>query len=177
MQDIMVDIETLGTTPGSVVLSIGAIMFDPEAGLLGPTFYEEINQQSCFDIGCTTDASTILWWNRQSADARAVLDSTVAKPIQDVLHLFSSFVESTHSKSVRIWGNGSDFDNVLIISLYNKCNRIPNWKYYNHRCFRTLKNLFPGVPKGENTGKHNALNDAIAQADHACAIFKKMRNR
>ena len=42
MNHVMVDIETLGTTNNSVVLSIGAVKFDHQG--LGEEFYAEIGR-------------------------------------------------------------------------------------------------------------------------------------
>ena len=40
----MIDIESLGVVPGSIVLSIGAVMFNPyEEGAVGATFYGVID--------------------------------------------------------------------------------------------------------------------------------------
>src|ERR1700721_3055421 len=75
MNHVMADIETLGTRPGSVILSIGAVAFDHRQGL-GPEFHVKINQQSSERAGLTVDKGTLAWWMRQSPEARALLDET-----------------------------------------------------------------------------------------------------
>jgi hypothetical protein len=45
--DLMIDLETLGLTANSVVLSIGAVFFDLEGEDLGPTFYTNVDRESC----------------------------------------------------------------------------------------------------------------------------------
>ena len=72
--DVMLDIETGGTRPGSVIYSIGAVVFDTfydESNW--PTFYSPINRQSCLGYGMTEDPDTILWWDEQSEEAREVI--------------------------------------------------------------------------------------------------------
>jgi len=62
---------------------------------------------------------------------------------------------------------------------YQQYRMPPPWRPYAGRCYRTYKNL-PGardvkVPRlGEH---HNALDDAIYQATHLCAVHKALFNR
>lgn len=69
--DVMIDIETLGTAPGSVILSIGAVAFVrdrmPEDWR---EFSSVISVESSKSCGLTTDQSTIDWWKRQDSYAR-----------------------------------------------------------------------------------------------------------
>jgi hypothetical protein len=64
MINVMVDIETLGTEPGCVVLSIGAVAFDKEMGFV-EDFYEVINTVDSFSEGLTYDNDTLAWWKKQ----------------------------------------------------------------------------------------------------------------
>lgn len=57
----MLDLETFGTKPGSVIRSIGAVMFDLD-GRTGPEFYRNIDEESCVKAGLTYDPSTVSWW-------------------------------------------------------------------------------------------------------------------
>ena len=68
MSNLMLDIETLGTGPNSVILSIGAVEFD-ETGVISK-FYEAIDPESCTDWGLQIDARTVLWWMDQNDAAR-----------------------------------------------------------------------------------------------------------
>ncbi|MDD2747238.1 MAG: hypothetical protein PHG39_06760 [Acidithiobacillus ferrooxidans] len=45
MHDVMMDIEALFTRLGAVVLTIGAVIFDPESGRIGQTFAKAV--QAC----------------------------------------------------------------------------------------------------------------------------------
>lgn len=46
--------------------------------------------------------------------------------------------------------------------------------YRNERCYRTLKNLYFNIKPLEFAGnKHNALHDALNQAEHASMILRK----
>ena len=58
--NVMVDLETLGNGSESVIISIGAVEFDPETGELGREFYKVVDAQSCVDAGLKIDASTVM---------------------------------------------------------------------------------------------------------------------
>ena len=49
----MLDLETLGNKPGSVIASIGAVKFGD--GKIIDKFYRTINMQSCVRIGIALD--------------------------------------------------------------------------------------------------------------------------
>jgi hypothetical protein len=175
--NVMLDIETLGTKPGSIILSIGACVFDselPESAW--PTFYSVINRKISEGLGLTTDKATLDWWLRQTKDARRVLEEAEdidAPSLFTVLRNFNAWLQDY--QPVVVWGNGSDFDNVLLTAAYTICNMRPNWKFTNNRCFRTLKNIFPGWCLEDRKGvHHNALDDALHQARSAANILGKI---
>lgn len=177
IKDVMLDLETLGTEPGSVILSIGATFFN--ANGLGEQMYIVINTQSALEAGLKLDPRTVEWWSKQSAEARSVtaLAATSTVSLEQALQMFSNWLEMrTDPKKVRIWGNGSDFDNVMMQFAYKAAGLPYPVKFYNHRCFRTLKNIAPelGSATPERAGvHHDALDDAIFQAE--CAV--RMLNR
>lgn len=176
--DVMVDLETLGTSAGCVVLSIGAIAFYPKEQQLGRTFYHVINQLSCAEVGLFADSDTVDWWNKQSLDAREVFyqaqDPNTSLRLGDVLTRFETFIKNVEA-DVRIWGNGADFDLPILGKAYLLSNREIPWKPWNGRCYRTLKNLSPETEAPEREGvHHHALDDAKFQARHALALFRDL---
>lgn len=160
--------ETLGQTPGSVLLSIGVCGFGPERRH-GRMFYERISVASCLDIGLKIDADTLLWWMRQSDEARAELQKQ-AKPLAEVLVAFNEFV-GADADCVEVWGNGASFDLAVLATAYKACRLPVPWKFWNERCYRTMKALYPEI-RMERTGTHhNALDDALSQARHLAQIL------
>lgn len=178
MKDCMLDLETLGRRAGCIVLSIGAVMFDDEAGTLGPEFYTEINQQSCLSRGLYVDHETAEWWKQQNNDAQQVLRNTIGSkgtPIQTALTCFADFLREHGGEKVRIWGNGANFDQPILAECYAKTGIDLPWKFWNDRCYRTLKNLVL-LPETPFAGvKHNALADAKHQAIHAIKLLTSLR--
>lgn len=163
----MVDIETLGTAPGSIILSIGAVRFGSKG--LGDSFYEEISMRSCVDRGLTFDPDTLQWWLRQDEEARAVLNPAKPMGLDTALREFVGFV----GEDTRVWGCGSDFDNSLIGQACRLCG-IPPLPFWHNRCYRTLKALAPHIKQDRKGTYHNAHDDARTQAEHAIAICKAL---
>ena len=68
MNNVMLDLETLGTSPGCIILSIGAVFFDKNG--LGQEFYQTIDVQSSIDAGLTMSGGTFKWWMGQQGAVR-----------------------------------------------------------------------------------------------------------
>jgi len=177
-KDVMIDLETLDTRPGAVILSLGAVFFDPVKGL-GDAFHLIISRADSELMGLTVSADTLAWWEKQSDEAKKTLhaaSSVAALEPSAVFGEFNKFLSRAEggASKVKLWGNGSDFDNVLLIAAYEAAGVKPNWRYYNHRCFRTLKKLAPAVKVDRQGTYHNALDDAKTQAEHAIKIYQHL---
>lgn len=178
--DVMVDLETLGRRPGCAILSIGAVYFNPATGELGDTFYVAVrNDGSQEKLGLHVDPDTLRWWESQGAAARGVFaeaqSRTKSKQVGRALDMLNEFLAPPGKRQVRLWGNGSDFDNAILAVAMAAAKRELAWEFWNNRCFRTLKNLVR-VPEPERAGTHhNALDDAVHQARHALAILAELR--
>jgi len=173
--DIMVDLETRGNTPGCAILSIGAVAFHPTKNDLGDEYYAVINTKSCHELGLKDDPGTMSWWSKQSEEARKVIKESEegGSHITNVLNDFGTWVGKFGSGKVRIWGNGSDFDNAILACAYGAAGRPLPWKFWNNRCYRTLKNLWDprGIMLDRSGTYHNALDDAKTQARHLVKMF------
>jgi exodeoxyribonuclease VIII len=69
--DVMVDLETMGTSHTAPIIAIGAVVFGNNATHDNEEFYETISLQSAVDSGAVIQPSTVLWWMQQSDEARA----------------------------------------------------------------------------------------------------------
>jgi hypothetical protein len=171
MQNVMIDLETLGTRPGSAVLAIGAVFFD--ANGLGYEFYKRVTLESCLKAGLKMDASTVLWWMGQEDAARRELydKELMRNDLREAMGAFSDFLLVCDPDDLKVWGNGSDFDIVLMLDCYEAVGLQAPWKFYNHRCYRTLKSLAPHSSANRARGvHHNGLDDAKSQALHAIQV-------
>jgi hypothetical protein len=186
MRHVMIDLETLGTVPGCVILSIGAVEFLPETGQLGQEFYAVVNTASCEEAFLTISEKTMSWWQSQSAEARAVVDMAAigGGALADVLNSFNVWLAGIGTaKDLRLYGNGADFDNPILASAYDAVKIKPHAAPYGGRCYRTLKNLhelfgpaFKAHKLEHRSGTHhNALDDAKSQARHLMEIVDTVR--
>ena len=182
-KNIMVDLETMGINNDAAILSIGAVWFDPSEDTLGPTFYRDISLKDCIQRGMGVDAGTIKWWMEQTDEARKYIYITEGGPLPHVLNDFTRFCSQpkqgfAQRKDLRLWGNGSTFDNVILASAHNRAEVTVPWSYRGNMCFRTLRMLAKelGVDhKVEDVGtKHNALDDAVFQANQANKILRAL---
>ena len=164
---VMLDLETLGNKPGSVIVAVGAVKFG--AGKILEEFYERVDAQSCVSIGLQMDVSTVLWWMKQSDEARQEL-STHGEHINDVLVEFRDWLGDSNAA---IWGNGAAFDNVILSDAYAAAGMVRPWKYTNDRCYRTVKSLCPDIPCPHVGMHHHALDDARSQALHLMSLLEE----
>jgi len=180
MKHLMIDIETLGTTADSAILSLGAVFFDPANNLLGHEFYTEISLASCQAAGMRMDASTIQWWMRQSKEAQKVFQEDQTT-ISDALMNFRAFVlDNANAKYVQVWGNGPSFDNAIVSSAFDRIAVKKPWNHWNERCVRTMVELGRAIgidPKKDlpfEGEAHNALDDAKHQAKYVSVIYQAL---
>lgn len=174
MQNIMVDLETLGTRAGCSILSIGAVAFDHHG--LGEEFYQVVHRPSCTDLGLYEDDDTLNWWTKQSPEARKVLEDSVdparCLDLPQALSGFNTFVAANGGFKAKMWGNGADFDNVILVAAFAASKMKQKWGLYNNRCYRTAKSIRPDLKIRRMSGvHHNALDDAKNQAMHLIEII------
>jgi exodeoxyribonuclease VIII len=173
-KNVMIDLETLGTVPGSVILSIGAVAFDegqPES-LWDQFEARPIKVRSSRAVGLTIDEGTLAWWMHQDAEARGLLDCALEGAGGLTVHEAMSEFSDWFPLDACIWGNGANFDEPLLTAAYSAIGRVPPYKYYVSHCYRTMKNLFRNVPTPAFQGlKHDALADALHQTRHLQAIL------
>ncbi len=171
MSNIMVDIETMGQGSTAAIVAIGAVVFD-ECGL-GDELYIKISLEEAAKYG-QIDASTVLWWLGQEDAARKELTDGITSSPQEAAVMLTHFITNSRDVNDRLslWGNGSDFDNVILSNWYASMGLSTPWRFWENRCYRTIKSLYRDI-KMERTGTHHkALDDARTQAKHLIAIAK-----
>lgn len=94
--------------------------------------------------GAVIDPSTVIWWLKQSSEARSAIVNDDAIPLQDALLQFREFVSDNvagGSKKAQVWGNGASFDNSILRSSYDCIAEDYPWEYWNDRDVRTMVEL------------------------------------
>lgn len=172
MTHIMLDIETLGTRPGFVVLSAAFVRFSDYASTS-----VNLNVEDQIAIGLERDPDTIAWWAQQSQEARAAAFGPAA-PLLPVLEHLAAWL-AWAGPDAFIWCHGASFDAPMLQEVYRRAGLPIPWSFRNVRDTRTLYDL-AGVNLADYpTGTaHNALDDAIAQtkaANEALRILAQVR--
>ncbi|HBQ5581400.1 exodeoxyribonuclease VIII [Klebsiella pneumoniae] len=180
---VMVDLETMGKKHNAPIVAIGAVVFDPATGSIGESFYKVVCLESSVNWGAVIDPSTVIWWLKQSSEARSVIVNDDAIPLQDALLQFREFVSDNvagGSKKAQVWGNGASFDNSILRSSYDCIAEDYPWEYWNDRDVRTMVELGQAISFDPKTtipfeeSRHNALADAIHQARYVSAIWQRI---
>lgn len=176
MNHIMLDLETMGLCGNSAIVSIGAVVFDPQSGILGKTFYANVDLSSCVEYGLEVDAATVAWWSFQNSEAKQSLFKDL-KPLEEALNAFTQFIYQF--EKVKIWGNGLGFDNVIIKNAYAAIKQDRPWNDFQDRDMRTIVDITETIHGKQNFVKegvsHNALDDAKNQARFVCQCWRLLK--
>jgi hypothetical protein len=171
LRHVMIDLETMGLRPTSAMVSIGAVHFDGQKIL--SEFHTAVNLQSALAMGLTKDQSTVDWWMKQSVEARSSWQREDAPELATAMSQFSAWIRDIGGKrQIAPWGNGADFDLVLMKHAYDVLEADPEWEFWNHHCFRTMKNMFKVAAMPRTGTYHNALDDAKTQVLHLQRILE-----
>lgn len=174
---VSIDIETLGTRPGSVILSIGAVRFNADC-IFGEGFYRTISIADSLRSGLTVDGDTLRWWLSQTAEQlHSETFSGTERPLTVLTALAKWLADAPFDG---VWTNDPSFDAALLneasvrSSPFTFSDPLPLWDHKKNRCYRTLRALgvIPDVTidgltiagKPVPNVKHHALRDAVHQA-------------
>ena len=189
LRHVMTDLETLGTVPGCVGFSIGAVLMDFETGQLGEEFYTEICVEDSKNAFLIEDADTRKWWDEKPEDARAALikaESGTAPKLAPAMMAFNDYLLGLGGmRSIRLYGNGADFDNPILRVMWDAAGVLPFYSkagFFGGRCYRSLKSLEEifgeamAFEKLDRQGTyHNALDDAKSQAVHLMDNVRRIK--
>ncbi|EED1768537.1 3'-5' exoribonuclease [Escherichia coli] len=174
---LMIDLETMGKNPDAPINALVGKFFDPATGEMGPEFSKTIDLETA---GGVIDRDTIKWWLKQSREAQsAILTDEI--PLDDALLQLREFIDENSGEFfVQVWGNGANFDNVILRRSYERQGIPCPWRYTNDRDVRTMVALGLVMDfdarsvitfEGE---RHNALHDARYQAKYVSVIWQKL---
>ena len=161
MKDVMIDIETLGTSIDCIILSIAAVEFDRFTGEINREFYEKIKPQH--GQGRELSFDTLKWWANQPSGAFSEAMSGRDNLSTVIWHL-SKWWNQFHWEHF-CWSQGTDFDIAILEHAFKTNNYYVPWKYNAKRDTRTAYDVCGFDPKSiEREGTyHNALDDCKHQ--------------
>lgn len=170
--NVMIDLETLSTKYNAGILSIGAVKFDYQG--VNSEFYVNVKLRSSKQFNLDISPDTMNWWAQQYEDNPEILQE-MFKNGKDLEYALGDFVDWYGPDSMNTWGNGSDFDLVILTNAFNVFGMKTPWTYGHINCYRTLKGLIDKdrqLLPPKNKMHHNALADAKWQAEHMINMWK-----
>jgi hypothetical protein len=172
--DVMLDIETLSTRPESVVLTIGAVKFDPwgddvdvEHGL-----YHRVNVDEQIALNRHVQEETVEWWGKQPAD---VFEEAMGENDRVSLDTMCADLNRFLVGVNNIWCQGPAFDIVILENLYRQLVKPTPWQFWQIRDSRTLFGVHGDPREKDRKAAHNALMDCYYQAIGVQHIYKLVR--
>jgi len=159
MNHIMIDLETLSTAKNAVILSLGAVVFDPHGITLGNSLHLGVHPSSQQELGGDIDGGTILW----HFDKKSEFPSP-ALSIDSVIRQLTVFYKREECR--RVWSNGATFDIPIIEFYFKRLGMSPPWHYGDARDTRTAYEIagWDESPT-RKLNLHDALEDALKQAE------------
>ena len=169
----MLDIETLSTRPESVILTLGAVKFDPfgdevdtDSGL-----YVRINVDEQLALNRHVQQETVEWWGKQSEDVREeALGEHERTGLEQFVDQLNRFLVGANA----IWCQGPAFDIVILENLYRQLGRPTPWQFWQIRDSRTLFSVHGDPRAKDRAGAHNALIDCYYQARGVQEVYKQV---
>ena len=170
MQDIMIDIESTDVRFTAGVLTIGAVKFDRNTSEITDKFYRRLGYNQAAKYG-SVDNDTLAWWQRQNPAVREEAFNG------DYDAHIAAYELTDFCKNARgVWGNGALFDLGILDHWLHALEFSTAWDF-NVRDCRTLVELAAvrGFHKSQyprGGGHHNALDDAIYQAQYISGMWQ-----
>jgi hypothetical protein len=183
----MLDIETLGIKPGSVILEIAAYCFelegDPEYGgwtnTFGITEYFVLYPNTTYQkmIGMTVDEKTLKWWKETNEKQLLSYSTKESSSPEKIISCFNLMKGSNF-----IWTKGN-FDIPILEFFFERIAYQSPWHYRAPSDLRTvmkIANLLGWKDQVVRTGEaHSALEDCrhqIKQLKSAYQYLKRADN-
>lgn len=167
----MIDLETLSTRPDAVILSLGAIKFNPytQDDPHDPLYFK-VDVDSQTSMGRHVMEDTLDWWTKQPEHIRE--DALGEDDRMDLNYTVNAINKWAVGVDI-FWCQGPLFDYAILQNLYAQLNRPAPWQYWAIRDSRTLFSLYreTGIPKVD---AHNALADCDYQAKKVQRYYKKL---
>ncbi|NCB95306.1 MAG: hypothetical protein EOM35_02380 [Negativicutes bacterium] len=194
--NLMIDIETLSTAANAHILSIGICSFTLEKGAATNWGLKETYRLGLIDQGRKIDTDTLAFWLKQpkklfkkQCEPEISLPDALKELSNDLELVKKMSFDGVNEQKQNIWCNGASFDFTILRDAFAQYGIPLPWKYYQENCMRSIKALFNShiegqikqeveerlKSKGFELENHDALSDAIWQAEYVSAAVNKIR--
>ena len=171
--DIQIDMETFDTAPSAKIISLALVGYNRNTAEAVHEIYARFKVAM---MPGTVSRSTINWWHREDYKNPGLLAEATGGEV-DPLQFFDDLVSGFPQGDVKVWGNGSNFDVVILEETLKSLHCPVPWKFWNVRDLRTLLDIAEVNPRQcqFDGDKHNALHDARHQTRMALYAKQKIR--
>jgi len=169
---VCLDLETMCTLPTAVVLTLGAVKFDPFSMQEPHTpLYTRLEINDQLEKGRTVSDSTMTWWSKQEASIRdEAFNDDDRDPVEKLLHDLRKYVVGVS----HIYCQGPTFDMVILENMFRQYSIPIPWQYWQIRDCRTLFDLTGDLRIKSKDTLHNALADSFSQAVGVQLVHNKL---
>lgn len=179
MREIMLDIETLGTSDNALITTISMVQFDLETGEVGSQIELALNWEEQEKNGGIIDAGTVRWWMQQADVAIKAMVNLPTYSVERVIVEIEEWIEAIFGEKVndvKVWGNGVTFDNTIVRNLYTRHGATFPIPYWGDTDVRTLLALCPTKVKKEVEfvgTQHKGIDDCLYQIKY-CTLANQI---
>ncbi|MCW1887674.1 3'-5' exoribonuclease [Luteolibacter flavescens] len=153
----MLDIEALGKRPGSAIVELAAVTFDPETGATGEEFLVRLKPELPF----VCDYETIRWHRDHGTTIEHADAIEPAKAIAALCAWLDQVIPDRESRVPWSWGITYDFPLLMPLLDLRPPGSPEPWRYYQVRDARTVWKVAFGDQR-RATRPHEALADTKA---------------
>lgn len=174
----MLDIETLGTKPGCVVLEYALRHFlneDEDSGVYsvvsGAITHVRIDIDAQVKAGAVIDFDTLKWW--LNTDPLRLQNVVNEDDVQTPTFAANWLQDSFYWQSITIWARDPDFDCAIMEDFYSRFGKPGKriWHFANKRSHRTIIDL-AGIKHIPALDAHSAVADVDAQIESAIKALR-----
>ena len=167
----MIDLETLSTRPDAVILSLGAIKFDPySTAEPHDPLYFKVDVDTQTEMGRHVMQDTLNWWSTQPEHIREdALGESDRISLDDTIKEINRWAVVVDV----FWCQGPLFDYAILQNLYAQLGKPVPWQYWAIRDSRTIFSLYRETDVAK-VDAHNALADCDYQAKKVQRYYKQL---
>ena len=171
----MIDLETLGVLPDTVIMTLGAVKFDPYSDAEPHSeLYMRLDVEEQTEVYSRTILDdTLAWWATQPQEIQdEAFLSTDRTSVEDTLAQLNKYLVGVD----KIWCQGPVFDICILENLYRQYDKHFNWVFWNIRDSRTLFGLMQEDPRKKyKFAAHNALEDCRIQSKCIQEVYAELQ--
>lgn len=174
----MIDVESLGTDPGSLIVSFAIVPFNLQTMFTyQPAFLANISMESSYRKGMKTKADKLRTWimNKDGRSEQRKELFVNDRDVTDVMVDAAAYI-SMFGADVYVWSKDM-LDLILMKDYFRACRIKTPWRYYRERCVRTVADFDPELRKeAENEVsniQYSPFNDCMVQIEYVRRIINQ----